>query len=27
MEFNPAMRDSEPVAVWIIIPIRFVMIG
>jgi protein TonB len=27
MEFNPAMRDKEPVAVWIIIPIRFVMIG
>jgi protein TonB len=27
MEFNPAMRDKDPVAVWIIIPIRFVMIG
>jgi TonB family protein len=27
MEFDPAMRGKEPVAVWIIIPIRFVMIG
>lgn len=27
MEFTPAMRGVEPVAVWIVIPIRFVMIG
>jgi len=27
MEFAPAMRGTEAVAVWIIIPIRFVIIG
>ncbi|MBN1981892.1 MAG: TonB family protein [Chitinivibrionales bacterium] len=27
MEFFPALRGSEPVAVWIIIPVRFVMLG
>jgi TonB family protein len=27
MEFEPAVRDEQPVAVWIIIPIRFVMLG
>lgn len=27
MLFSPAMRGTEPVAVWIVIPIRFVMIG
>ncbi len=27
MLFNPAMRGSDPVAVWIIIPIRFVLLG
>ncbi len=27
MLFSPAMRGAEPVAVWIVIPIRFVMIG
>jgi protein TonB len=27
MEFFPAMRGTKPVAVWIIIPVRFVMIG
>ena len=27
MEFTPAMRGIEPVAVWIVIPIRFVMIS
>ncbi|MBD3317748.1 MAG: TonB family protein [Chitinivibrionales bacterium] len=27
MEFEPAMREEEPVAVWIVIPIRFVMLG
>jgi TonB family protein len=27
MEFTPAMRGVEPVAVWIVIPIRFVMVG
>ena len=27
MEFDPAMRGSDPVAVWIIIPIRFVLLG
>jgi protein TonB len=27
MEFEPAMRGSEPVAVWIIIPIKFVLLG
>ena len=27
MEFVPAMRGDTPVAVWIIVPIRFVMLG
>ncbi len=27
MEFYPAMRDDEPVAVWIVVPIRFMMLG
>jgi len=27
MEFDPAMRGTEPVAVWITIPIRFVLLG
>jgi hypothetical protein len=27
MEFTPAMRGSEAVAVWIVIPIRFVMLS
>lgn len=27
MEFSPAMRDDGPVAVWIIIPVRFVLLG
>ncbi len=27
MEFDPARRGQEPVAVWIIIPIRFVMLS
>lgn len=27
MEFEPAVRDEQPVAVWIVIPIRFVMLG
>jgi TonB family protein len=27
MEFEPALRGDQPVAVWIIIPIRFVMLG
>jgi TonB family protein len=27
MEFDPAMRGSDPVAVWIIVPIRFVLLG
>jgi TonB family protein len=25
--FHPAMRDDQPVAVWIIVPIRFVLLG
>jgi TonB family protein len=25
--FFPALRDDEPVAVWIVVPIRFIMIG
>jgi TonB family protein len=27
MEFDPARRGTEPVAVWIIVPIRFVVLG
>ena len=27
MEFDPAMRGDDPVAVWIIVPIRFVLLG
>jgi len=27
MEFEPAYRGAEPVAVWIVIPIRFVLLG
>jgi len=27
MEFIPAKRGTEPVAVWIVIPVRFVMLG
>ncbi len=27
MEFYPAKRDNKPVAVWIVIPIRFVLLG
>lgn len=27
MEFTPALRGNEPVAVWIVIPIKFVMLG
>lgn len=27
MEFYPAKRDDKPVAVWIVIPIRFVLLG
>lgn len=27
MEFEPAMRVDQPVAVWIIIPIKFVLLG
>lgn len=27
MEFEPAMRDDQPVAVWIVVPIRFVLLG
>ena len=27
MEFDPAVRGSEPVAVWIIVPIRFMLLG
>ncbi len=27
MLFDPAMRGSDPVAVWIIVPIRFVLLG
>lgn len=27
MEFDPAMRGNDPVAVWIIVPIRFVLLG
>jgi len=27
MEFDPAMRGNDPVAVWIIIPIKFVLLG
>jgi hypothetical protein len=27
MEFDPAMRGNNPVAVWIIVPIRFVLLG
>ncbi|MBN1759117.1 MAG: energy transducer TonB [Chitinispirillaceae bacterium] len=27
MEFVPAMRGDDPVAVWIIVPIRFVLLG
>lgn len=27
MEFDPGMRDTEPVAVWIIVPITFALLG
>jgi TonB family protein len=27
MEFDPAMRGTEVVAVWIVIPIKFVLLG
>ena len=27
MEFEPALRDSQPVAVWIIVPITFAILG
>ncbi|KMQ51168.1 TonB family protein [Chitinispirillum alkaliphilum] len=27
MEFFPALRNDEPVAVWIVIPVRFVLLG
>jgi len=27
MEFEPGMRDAEPVAVWIIVPITFALLG
>jgi protein TonB len=27
IEFEPAMRGDQPVAVWIIVPIRFVLLG
>jgi hypothetical protein len=27
MEFHPALRNEIPVAVWILIPIKFVMIS
>ena len=27
MEFKPAMRGDQPVAVWIVVPIRFVLLG